>query len=442
MYKPWEQDVIDLRAQGVSWQGTAEQIRQRYPVMRDINEMKLVRKCRSVMDKYARREGIVAAAAPVESSPMSKKYKQDGTVESVCLIELWDGEDLTPEKIMAFHKMDPAAWTVVSYTNNIWHAMAGKEQRNARKQMYQSKLVARPKADGISLAEIDKHFKLLDRVYTPPVVFAQRASGSKMAEVNIADLHLGRLSWHGDTGYNYDHKIARAMFTEIISGIYHELKSVPLEYITFVWANDFFNSDTVLKTTTNGTPQDTDIRWQKLFNAGVEMLVDAITTLAELAPVKTFYTASNHDEITAYHAIKYLEAWFRKDARMEINTDARPRKYQLYGNTLLGYPHGDKEKPARLASMMPNEARTLWGSSVTREMHAAHLHSEHAIEEVNGVIVRRISSPTAPDTWSDKAGFVTAVRKAQTFIYDRENGLMQIINTPVINAQADCKNRF
>lgn len=438
MYKPWEQDVIDLRAEGMSWTETAAEIRRRYPDMSDTGEMKLIRSCRSVLEKHERnKKNSLTAVGP---AAVSKKYNQDGTVESVCLIELWDGEDLTPEKILAFHKLDPEKWQVISYTNNIWQAMTGKEQGNQRRQMYQSKLVAKPKAGGISLGEIDRHFRLLDRTYSPPVVRVQRPTGSKMAEVNIADLHLGRLSWHGDTGYNYDHKIARDMFTGIISEIYHALKMMPLEYITFVWTNDFFNSDTVTKTTTGGTPQDTDIRWQKLFNAGVEMLVDAITMLSEIAPVKTFYTASNHDEATAYHAIKYLEAWFRKDSRIEVNTDARPRKYLLYGNVLLGYTHGNKEKPARLSSLMPNEARTLWGESVTREIHAAHLHSEHAIQEVNGVIVRRVSSPTAPDTWSDKAGYVTAVRKAQTFIYDRERGLMQTINTPVEPAQADGKN--
>lgn len=435
MYKAWELDVIDLRQQGLSWTQTAQEIRRRHREMQPLSDLAILRKCRNALEKRDREQkqehDSVNRESPAALPKESKKYNQDGTVESVCLIELWDGEELTPEKIMVFHKLDPEKWTVVSYTNNIWHAMTGKDQGNERKQMYQSKVTAKPKADGITLAEIDKHFRKLERAYAPPLIQAPRAPGRMMAEVNIADLHLGRLSWHGDTGYNYDHKIAREMFTAIVSEIYHELKAKPLEYITFVWTNDFFNSDTVLKTTTGGTPQDTDVRWQKLFNVGVTLLVDAITRLAELAPVKTFYTASNHDEITSYHAIKYLDAWFRRDEGIEINTDARPRKYQLYGNVLLGYTHGDKEKPARLASLMPNEARQLWGASVIREMHAAHLHSEHAIEELNGVMVRRISSPTAPDTWSDKAGYVTAVRKAQTFVYDRERGLLQIINTPV-----------
>lgn len=443
MLKQWENDVISLRNKGASWRQAALDVRKRYKELQRFSELTMIRKCRNVREKIDRRgdqppqetliheESVQTGASPENISAEPLHRYKNGIVESICLIELWDGEDLTPEKLLAFHKLDPDKWTVISYTTNIWHAMTGKDLNNERRQMYQSKVVARPKADGISLEEIDRHFALLDRTYTPPVIRAPRAQGHMMAEVNIADLHLGRLSWHGDTSCNYDHRIARDMFSAIVSEVYHELKGKPLEYITFVWSNDFFNSDTVLKTTTNGTPQDTDIRWQKLFNIGTEMLVDAITMLSGLAPVRTFYTASNHDKMTSYHAIKYLEAWFRKDKDIDINTDAKARKYQLYGNTLLGYAHGAAEKPARLASMMPNEARALWGNAVTREMHAAHLHSEHAIEEVNGVIVRRISSPTASDTWTDEAGFGTAVRKAQTFLYERERGLLQIINTPV-----------
>ena len=439
--------VQRLRLQGYTWEETARAMMASHP--EEFGKLAInqaYHRCRNaslgVSEAGSHKKINFSNPFPTAFSEAPMHRFSNGKVESFCLIELFEGEDLTPDQLLAYHKLDPEKWQITSYTNNVWHGMTSQKNDNALKQLYQSKLTAKPKADGISFEEIDKHFQLMDRAYTPPAIRAKRPAGHMMAEVNIADLHLGRLSWHGDTGYNYDHKIARNLFMDIVSEVYHELKQKQLEFITFVWTNDFFNSDTILKTTTQGTPQDTDVRWQKLFNVGVDLLVDAIVILSELAPVKTFYTASNHDEITSYHAIKYLEAWFRKDQSITINTDARPRKYQLYGNTLIGYTHGDKEKPARLASMIPNEARTLWGSSVMREMHAAHLHSEHAIEEVNGVIVRRISSPTAPDTWSDKAGYVTAVRKAQTFLYDRERGLLQIINTPVINAQADCKNRL
>jgi hypothetical protein len=106
----------------------------------------------------------------------------------------------------------------------------------------------------------------------------------------------------------------------------------------------------------------------------------------------------------------------------------------------LCFTHGNKEgreskskeKASRLASVMPNESREMWSKARYHEVHAAHLHSEQATEEINGVIVRRISSPTATDTYHYESGYVGAVRKAQTFIYDKERGLKQVINTPVI----------
>ena len=79
---------------------------------------------------------------------------------------------------------------------------------------------------------------------------------------------------------------------------------------------------------------------------------------------------------------------------------------------------------------MPIEAKELWGQAY-HEMHTAHLHSEQMIQEINGVIVRRISSPTALDTWHTTHGYMGAVRKAQTFLYDKARGLVQTINTPV-----------
>ncbi len=53
------------------------------------------------------------------------------------------------------------------------------------------------------------------------------------------------------------------------------------------------------------------------------------------------------------------------------------------------------------------------------------------IQEINGVIVRRISSPTAADTYHTERGYLGNVRKAQVFIYDKERGLKQVINIPV-----------
>ncbi len=381
----------------------------------------------------------------VEHKPTERPFKEtqrinaDGSRESFKLLELIKGRKYTPNELLELHGFSPPeSWELIECTSNVWNGMTGKKRNNELVELWQSKLRAKPKADEISLADIDRHFEAYKGLYGPePVQFIQR-EGHFMAEVNIADLHLGKLCWHGDTGNDYDHKIAKRLFLGLIASICESLKGKPIEYITFVWTNDFFNSDTIEKDTTRGTPQDTDVRWQKMFNIGVEALVEGTEALAKIAPVKMFYSPSNHDEMVCYYAIKYLEAWFWGREDVEIDIDAKARKYILYGKTLIGWTHGFEEHNtkkalsiATLAWLPSIEAKQEWSESNYREMHAHHLHSEHLIEEQNGVMVRRISSPTATDTYHHRAAYVGEVRKAQTFLYDREYGLMQIINTPV-----------
>ena len=400
-----------------------------------MNAMQLREKARNIVRKSDR----YPKQTPAEVR--QNELKNDGTAVSTIkgltadkFNKLQSAVNADPNYILTLHGFDPKLWEIVNCVNNYWNSQL---KGGALQVSYQSKLTAKPKKQGITFEGIDEHFKSLDRTrFVPPVI--KPIIGDYMAEVNIADLHLGKLCWHGDTPENYDHKIAGDTYYRIIGEIIHELQGKPIEYILFVWSNDFFNSDNEMQTTTGGTPQDTDIREKKLFNVGCEMLVRGIEMLSEIAPVKTFYTPSNHDEMTGYHALKFIEAWFRKDPNVSINTDAYPRKYELYGNTLLGFTHGVKEngsggkdKASRLASLMPIEARNLWGQAVYHEMHTAHLHSEQMIQEINGVIVRRISSPTALDTYHTTYGYLGAVRKAQTFLYHKERGLIHTINTPV-----------
>lgn len=429
----WKADAVRMRLdEGLPWSEITERLRHHFPGKSSQQIRDAVRRDVRRSERYKAEVAEADAAAAYKAS----NGWRNGQYESDRLIEICDTDEITPKLILGLHGLKPSAWEVVSYRNNYWHSQAkgGKQLL-----LYQSKLTAKP-VDGLDLDEITKHFKALDRKFQLPTARKTEKQGRLMAEVNVADIHLGKLCWHGDTGTNYDSKIARNIFYGIISEIVDALKPMAdqLDYITFVWTNDFFNSDTIAKTTTLGTPQDTDRRWQSLFNTGVEMLVAATGMLAEVAPVKMFYTASNHDEVSAYHAIRYLGAWFRNDPRVEVDADAMPRKYMLYGGTLLGFGHGDKEggggtkdKASRLASAMPIEAAHLWGQARFREFHAAHLHSEQMIQEINGVIVRRISSPTAADTWHTTSGYIGAVRKAQVFIWDRARGLVQINNIPV-----------
>ena len=134
---------------------------------------------------------------------------------------------------------------------------------------------------------------LTGKNFTPPII------KNKARLDDGINVHLG--SWHGTVTHRKSYKGYVLLRNRRDS---QRNKNKPIEYITFVWANDYFNSDTIEQTTTGGTRQDCDVRWQKMFNVGVEMLARGIETLSDVAPVRTFYTPSNHDEVNGYHALK------------------------------------------------------------------------------------------------------------------------------------------
>jgi hypothetical protein len=96
---------------------------------------------------------------------------------------------------------------------------------------------------------------------------------------------------------------------------------------------------------------------------------------------------------------------------------------------MIGYSHGEETKKRR-DKLMQAEAPQIWGNTIFREFHLGHLHSEH-VTEYPGFIERRVSSITAPDAWHNRSGYVGTIRKAQAFIWDKENGLELIINSTV-----------
>lgn len=353
---------------------------------------------------------------------------KDGSQTSTRLIEMAEEEAKDVNFLLQAHGYDPKVWELTSARNNIWNVYS---KVDGVQTLYSSKIVVKPKS-GISLEEIEKFFVELGKDYKCPVHKPTRYDvNGKMLELNLADLHLGKLSWTGDAGENYDYKIARDRFFYIINDVLTRTEHYKFNKILFIYSNDFYNSDNILASTTAGTQQDTDLRWQKLYSVGIEMLINAIDLLSQYAPIHTFYVGANHDRMTSYYSICHLNAWFRNNKNVFVDTGPQARKYIEFGNNLIGFTHGSYEKRNRVGKLMPIEAREAWGRTLYHEVHAAHFHSEQVVQEENGIIVRYVSSPTSTDSWHYEKGFVGAVKKVQSFIWDKELGLTDIIHSVI-----------
>jgi len=251
-----------------------------------------------------------------------------------------------------------------------------------------------------------------------------------LLELNIFDLHLGKVSWSEETSYDYNLEIASNIFNQCIDEFIEETSNKNIEKIVFPIGNDFFNSDKAhpFNSTTKGTPQEEDARWQKTFRLGRQLVVDAINRLINIAPVDIIMVPGNHDFERNFYLGDSLEGWFYNNENVTVDNSANPRKYYKYGEVLIGYTHGNEEKIIDLPLIMANEQPQEWAMSTFREFHLGHEHRKKEIkfkstEEYQGVIIRYFNSLSATDSWHHRRGYVGAKRSAEALLWDKTKGL-------------------
>jgi hypothetical protein len=264
-----------------------------------------------------------------------------------------------------------------------------------------------------------------------------KSSGRSCMEINIFDLHLGKFAWSPETGENYDNKIARARFFDALEYFVNMAHMFEIEEFLFPVGNDFFNSDKdyPFPSTTAGTPQESDLRWQKSFKLGREMIIQAIDFLSTIAPVRVIVVPGNHDFQKMFYLGDVLEAYYSRNENVSVDNSPRSRKYFKYGVNLIGFTHGrPSDVPeSRLLLLMPQEVPQLWAETKYREWHCGDIHHKKKIsvrseEDHHGINIRYMRSLKGTDSWEYQKGYVGSIGGAEAYIWDKEQGLISIFN--------------
>jgi hypothetical protein len=389
------------------------------------------------------------------------KYEENGDKGEIT----WRGGNYPPnhiktaEELMKVAKVDTKVWRIKNYLVNKWDVTAWKSGTPQTIENFQVK---------VWLERIDSVFKAIQSAevfqnmiknYTAPklnlplnkyksvdIDFTGIENENNLFELSIFDLHIGKLAWGGETGENYDTKIASKRFLKAITSLIYRASAHNFDRIVFPVGSDFFNTDNLLNTTTKGTPQDEDLRWQKTFEVGAHLLVDGINMLLQTgAPVDVVVIPGNHDFQRSFYVGAFLQAWFRDNPMVNINNHASPRKYYRFGEVLLGFTHGSEEKEASLPMLMATEAasKQSWSETTFHEWHIGHIHRKRnvnytvldktrTLNEDLGVTVRYLSSLTGTEEWHHKKGFVGQIKAADGFIWNDKTGLIAHLNANVL----------
>lgn len=416
----WKQYAVDLLLnQNKTWKETVLGVQANF--FPDDKYENLYDKVRS----YVRKTPRYKAKHKTENSRQgcSVSYKNGETTYGNKFFEIMSGKTITPEIACQFYNIDINLFDITSFSANFWQSQI---KGGKKIDLYQIKLTVKPKKQEITIPQLKEHFDKFKATYKPqPHKYVDNKS-DLMLEVNISDLHFGKLCHNAVSGENFDYKIARERFFRIIDAECDRAEQTQFEKILFVWTNDFFNADGMEETTSSGTHvQECDVRWQKMFTKGVEMLVEAIDRLSAYAPVETFYIASNHARQVEFYAINYLSAWFRNYDNVIVNVNSKARYYYLYGINLIGFSHSYYESKKNQPFLMSVEVPDLWAKAKYREMHLAHYHCEK-VEEIGGVIYRWLPTVTGTDTWHYDSGYIGAFKRSYSFVWDKEYGLTTI----------------
>jgi hypothetical protein len=352
----------------------------------------------------------------------------------------------TLEGALAEAKVDLGVWEVDRFTVNKWDQGQKREDGGAQVvELWQVKVWLKRVAPK---PIVDAFEALCERL---PAARPSRAPRAKVTdphllELALFDAHFGKLCWGQETGSPYDVKIAARVYANAVDDLLARVAGYPIERVLYPIGEDFFQVDNWIGTTVKGTPVDTDGRFQRTFETGVDAVTQSIERCLRVAPVKVIWVPGNHDKATSWYLAKVVQAYFRDDPRVVVNASPRSRKYHRYGTSLIGFTHGDEEPHRDLPTIMASEEPAEWAAVTCREWHVGHYHKKketryNAGDSFGAVGVRVLPSLSGTDDWHYKKGYVKTLRAAEAYLWSREEGYVGHFSVNVREGAAERATR-
>jgi len=285
------------------------------------------------------------------------------------------------------------------------------------------------KSEAVSYEQMRDEFIVEMKKYSPSFKTIKRKEndGGHLLVIDIADLHLGKLSSPTETGEKYNVELAVAFALKGVEGIIQKSSGFDIDQILFVIGNDVLHFDTPKGNTTSGTVMDTDGMWYDNFKLARQLYTGIIEALVQMADVAVVHCPSNHDFMSGFMLADSVSCYFAKHNNITFDVTNAHRKYYRYHNSLIGLSHGDGAKMQDMPLLMANEAKKDWAETDHRYIYLHHVHHQSTVKfqsgkDYQGATVEYLRSPSASDGWHKKFGFCHAPRAIEGFIHSKKNG--------------------
>lgn len=253
-----------------------------------------------------------------------------------------------------------------------------------------------------------------------PVPTPEIAAEALATVYTLTDSHVGMLSWHRESGEDWDLDIAERVLTGCFQAMIDASPAASTGIVNQL--GDFLHSDGLLPVTpTSGHVLDQDGRFSKVVEVAVRVLRSVVTmALAKHQKVVVLMAEGNHDMASSVWLRILFKAMFENEPRVEVIDSPLPYYCIQHGKTMLAFHHGHLKKNDQLPILFAAQFPKIWGDTTKRYCHTGH---RHHIEEKEHSGIAVIQHPTlaARDAYAARGGWV-AERQVTSITYHSEFG--------------------
>lgn len=253
-----------------------------------------------------------------------------------------------------------------------------------------------------------------------PIQSPQNTNSNLLNCYVITDYHMAMLSWHEESGADWDLKIAEDLLVKWFEQAIAQ--SPNSETAIFAQLSDFLHFDGLEPLTPASKHLlDVDSRFAKLVRVAIRVLRQVIDMLLHKhKQVHIIMADANHDPVSQIWLREWFSVLYENEPRITVDTTPSPYNAFEFGNTALFFHHGHKRKVANVAEVFVAKYREMFGRTKYAYAHMGHLHSID-IKENNLMIVEQHRTLAAPDAYAARGGWLSG-RDAKVITYHRNFG--------------------
>jgi len=250
----------------------------------------------------------------------------------------------------------------------------------------------------------------------------------------VTDYHLGMLSWHEETGDDWDTQIAERL---LVRWFAQAIELTPRSEVgVFAQLGDMLHWDGLdAVTPASKHVLDADTRFQKVVRVAIRVIRQIVAMLlAKHARVILLMAEGNHDPASSIWLRELFSALYEDEPRIKVELSPDPYYCIEHGDTSLFFHHGHKRKPENVSEVFAAKFREVFGRTKHSYAHMGHKHHVDA-KENNLMVVEQHRTLAASDAYSSRAGFISG-RDAKVVTYHKKWGEVSrsTVNSDMVSA--------